>query len=632
MKKLHKLAAAVAVAAGIALSPQAGAIGYNTVGMEQETGGRGDTLLFPVFYGYGENIFTISNTTDQFIQGHLRFRGAAWSGELLDFDVILTPGDVFVFRLADIDGDGFWEIDQSLDPSNFAYTGMLQSCSPEGGKGVAKNNCMDQFTDLIPASVPECGITPETITHHRNVGYVEFIGEGVLNGLTHDLLNSFINPLNAGRFAVQGQREIDNRLGTSLWSWVMPDGQNNDWGLGGTSGNPGTFHARTALDVPNALSGTAFITTTGKPYGVAYNAEALVNFRTNGFPHRADNYNVTVNGTPQTGVILHNENAAAPAGNFLYRYGYLESGLSGLDQNTFESRISFSNTWGPTLADGDDYGSATPSGKASENLANLRYMAGNADTFDLSFAQSGNGFANSLAEVEEAIRKSSYYGAAVTPTTGANPSSPRQLFTGFYFDNALFDKASNQTGTACQNQSNGREPSVACGTNRLQSWYFAFFPTKFFYAEDSGHWRGTNPTICGINNTDKLLGRRGYLEAAVVHALAVPKPFDVQVWDITEKTPGKVCIQSPCLFETRGLVLTHELAVFNIKTLKDLFGAGEHQNWDAGRIVLQVQPESNVCRNAPAQHPSCISTFPGLLYTFEMGTDGSLGHWRSLER
>jgi len=625
MKKLHKLAAAVAVAAGIALSPQAGAIGYNTVGMEQETGGRGDTLLFPVFYGYGENYFTIGNSTDQFIQGHLRFRGAAWSGELLDFDVILTPGDVFVFRLADIDGDGFWEIDQSLDSRNFAYTGMLQGCSPEGGKGVAKSNCMDQFTDLIPTAVPECGITAEVITHHRNVGYVEFIGEGILNGLTDDLLNSFINPVNAGRLAAQGQREIDNRLGTSLWSWVMPDGVENDWGFGGTVGNSGTFHAtRTALDVPNALSGTAFITTTGKSYGVAYNAEAFGNFRTNQFAHRVSNYNVAVNGTSQTGVILHHENAAADARSFLYRYGYDESG-NGL--NEFESRISFNNTWGPTLADGDDYLAATPTGRVGEDLSHLRFMIGNDDSFDIAFQN----LPNSIAEVEEAIRKSSYYTATVTGGTSANPSSPRQLFTGFYFDNAVFDKASNQAGTACQNQSNGREPSVACTANRLQSWYFAFFPTKFFYSEDVNRWRNTS-NQCGWNNTNRLLGRRGYLEAAVTHALAIPKPFNVQVWDTTEKTPGKVCIQSPCLIESRGLTLTHELAVFNIKTLKDLFGTGEHQNWDAGRIVLQVQPEANVCRDSPAQTPSCISTFPGLLYTFDMGTDGALAHWRALER
>jgi hypothetical protein len=637
MKKLHKLAAAVAVAAGIALSPQAGAIGYNTVGMEQETGGRGDTLLFPVFYGYGENYFTISNSSNQFIQGHLRFRGAAWSGELLDFDVILTPGDVFVFRLADVDGDGFWEIDQSFDPDNFAYTGMLQGCNPEGGVGVAKNNCIDQATDLIPLAnnAPEngsCGITPAIINHHRNMGYVEFIGEGVFNGMTEALLRSFISttpPNGPGRLAAAGQREVGNLLGTSLWSWVQPVDGNSDTG---PFNPPGTNppQTRSASDVPNALSGTAFITTVGKSYGIAYNAEALVDFRTNNFPHRADNYNVVSRGvdginTVQTSVILHNENAAAPAGDFLYVYGYGETGSSGALQNPYESRISFNNTWGPTLADGDDYRAATPSARTApvEDMSHLTLFpnTNNDDVFDAPTF----GLPTSVSEVEEAIRKSTYYAATVNTLTPPNPNSPRQFFTGFYFDNARFDKA-------CEG--NKREGNSSCSNTTLQSWYFAFFPTKFFYAEDGLLWQNAASTAaCGINRTGRLLGRRGYLEAAVEHALAVPKPFNIQVWDTTEKTPGSTCIQSPCLVESQNLTLTHELSVFNIKDLKNRFGtSGAHQAWDAGRVVLQVPSDANLCRSSPAQSAACISTFPGLMYTFDMASDGSLAHWRALER
>jgi len=641
MKKLHKLAAAVAVAAGIALSPQAGAIGYNTVGMEQETGGRGDALLFPVFYGHGENFFTISNTTDKFIQGHLRFRGAAWSGELLDFDVVLTPGDVFVFRLADIDGDGFWEIDQSLDPNNFAYTGILQSCIPEGGQGVGKGNCIDQYTDLIPLAnnTPadgSCGITPGLITHHRNLGYVEFIGEGVFNGLTHEILNNLIKPENAGKLENQGQREIANLLGTSLWSWVMPTGVNQDGGAGSDMANNklGTFHAtRTASDVPNALSGTAFITPVGKPYGVAYNAEALINFRTNNYPHRVDTY-------PTTGVIVHTENAGAvPAGSFLYLYGYNEAGSSNVAQRVYESRISFNNTWGPTLADGDDYGGIDP-GIATDDIGNLdgsrvtitpnalglgylRAMGGSdADQFDFpNFPVN-----TSIAEVEETIRKATYYNAPVSQVTVPNQNSPRQTFTGFYFDNAVFDKA-------CQG--NGRQDNPSCSNTTLQSWYFAFFPTKFYYAESGVHWiDAANPAQCGINKTNKLLGKKGYLEAGVEHALALAKPFNVEVWDITEKTPGNVCVQSPCIIESQALPLAQELSFFSIKDIKSRFGnSSNHQSWDAGRVVLKVSPEANVCREPVAsQGPLCINTFPGLLYTFEMASDGGLAHWRALER
>jgi hypothetical protein len=625
MKKLNKLAAVAAVALGLGVIPQVHAIGYSPVGMELESGGRGDTLLFPMFYGYTENYFTISNSSNSFIQGHLRFRGAAWSGELLDFDVILTPGDVFVFRLADIDGDGFWEIDQSLDPNNFAYTGLLRNCTPEGGNGVGKSQCMDQYSTLIPSA--RC-VSSDTIVHHRNMGYVEFIGEGVFDQMTHSTLFSLIEPANAGKLEASGQREIDNKLGASLWSWVMPTGVNNDLGTNAT----GTFHAtRTASDVPNALSGSAFITPIGKSHGLAYNAEAIVNFRTDNFTHRIDNYTGLVGAVPRSGVILHNENAAAPTGQYAYVYGYKESG--GYYNNAFESRISFNNTWGPTLADGDDY---NPISDEYSRLSFLRIVSENVfdgnggdDSFD---HPSGFNVNNSLAEVEEAIRKSTLYPSPVDSFTTPNASSPRQLFTGVYFDNAVFDKA-------CQG--NKREGNTSCSNATLQSWYAAFFPTKFFYAEDANLWIGDDIPACeGTNATDKLLGDKGYLEAAVIHALAVSKPFNIQVWDITEQTPVEssvVCVNSPCIQPESAMTsefpMGHELSVFNIKSMKDKFGkTGDHQSWDVGRVSLQVNPAANVCRSLAPQAPNCISTFPGLLYTFDIGSDGYFSHWRAMER
>jgi hypothetical protein len=557
----------------------------------------------------------------------------------------LTPGDVFVFRLADIDGDGFWEIDQSLDSKNFRYTGMLTNCRPEGGTGIAKNECMDQDSMLIPnvtstrPAPRNGGITPGLIVHHRNVGYVEFIGEGVFDNMSHELLNAFIsepplifqpvilsNELGPHKLAPYGQRKVGNGLGTTLWSWVDPL-NDNDFGPFVDVYSANTASARTASDVPNALSGTAFITPTGKSHGIAYNAEAIVNFRTNSFPHRASNYTVP-------GVILHHENPAIKAANHLYVYGYSEAGGGALQDNAFESRISFNNTWGPTLADGDDYGAANPQTTSSNgviaDLSHLTFMGGgNEDAFDITF---GNN--NSVTEVEEAVRKATYYGSAVNADTVPNESSPSQLFTGFYFDNAVFDKSSNENGTVCQGQSNGRVPPESCQDVKLQSYYFAFFPTKFFYAESGVLWGPLVSPGIGRNSTNKLLGDGGYLEAAVEHALGLSKPFKVQVWDTTEQTPGVECLHSPCSPPEVDLQLSQELSIFNIKALKDLFGSGSaaHQNWTNGRVVLQVYPEANVCRANLSQAPLCINTFPGLMYTFEMGTDGYFSHWRSLER
>jgi len=342
MKKLHKLAAAVAVAAGIALSPQSQAI-------ELETNGLGDTLLFPVFAagaGMYENYFTISNSSANWIQGHLRFRGAAWSAELLDFDVILSPGDVFVFRLADVDGDGMWEVDGKLDPKNFQYTGMVFTCT---GAGNTYSPCIDASPMLEPDAAgvdaaKKAGIADieQQINLQRRWGYVEFIGEAVLNGMTPAIM-TVLTSGNPGNDWVNYVTSNGNGRGTNTWRW---------------SDAAGSFRAcpnnpcdRGLSDVPNVLSGTAFITMPGESGGLAYNAEALINFRTGEYEHRVENY-PPVN-TARDAVILHHESASSPVdgtspwGDYVY-------GFTG-ENRADERVISFNNTWGPTLADGDDY-------------------------------------------------------------------------------------------------------------------------------------------------------------------------------------------------------------------------------------------------------------------------------------
>jgi len=699
MKKLHKLAATVAVALSLggvahqAYASQALGPFPDRGGIVLENGGRGDALLFPVFHGSAENYFTISNSSGEWVQGHLRFRGAAWSGELLDFDVILSPGDVFLFRLADIDGDGFWEIDQSLDLRNFQYTGMNTDCLPEGGTGVARANCIDQQTLLIPQPTnSDTGvwaggnITPALINHHRLMGYVEFIGEGVFypRALMTQRIDQFINPTNANRLANDGQRRTGNGLGTSLWSWVngfdayptndtgapiiaaigntppglnpsyavvagncIPPNQGNPSPFGDTPGLADSCARRTARGVPNVLSGTAFIAHVGHNHGVAYNAEAFFDFRTstaslnNGnracpagtaaatdcgsrpVAHRVDNY------PTDNSVILHHEN---PRANAVYSYVYA---YAPAPENVFESRISFNNTWGPTLADGNDYNLVQDAAPANLPFVGNEYRwtllnLGIIDTWDFEMANINN----SIAEVEEAIRKG-YPSTAPSPVYTPDAASSRQRFTGFYWDN-----------------------SARLGSGNLSSQYLAFFPTKYFYGEHPGYWNlpatpprpGVNalgiPGAAGVPDDQKLLARRGYLEAAVTNLLNWGKPFNVEVWDTLENTPTPTqgeCRFSPCVvpqLPTQTFVAREELAYFNIKNLKDLFQGTAHQGWTVGRIVMTVPPVSNMCTSGSPQAPTgappgerCIDTYPGLLYTFDSdSTTGYLSSWRPLER
>jgi hypothetical protein len=323
-------------------------------------------------------------------------------------------------------------------------------------------------------------------------------------------------------------------------------------------------------------------------------------------------------------------------------YGYLESGGSQYGGDSFgtnqqESRISFNNTWGPTLADGDDY--VCSKDPTWQDFRRLRWTGDivpgcllevneDQDSWDVTWGNNSNS-PNSIAEVEEAIRK------ATVPNYNPGPdgSSPRQLFTSFYFDGAGFDKA-------CEG--NGRQDDPVCSDTSLQSWYFAFFPTKFFYGENQFLWAlgGDCPNGIGCNTpgTD-LKGRRGYLRAAVEHLLTWGKPIRVGVWDIFENFPNSTtCDTSPCPEQaTQDLTLREELAVFNIKTIKDRFGSGAHQNWKEGRVSLQVLPAANVCavrdiHGAGPNTPNCIVTFPSLMYTFDWASDGILTHWRPMER
>jgi len=668
MKKLHKLAAATAIALSLGgLSPYASAIGFVPHGMTVSSDLRGDTLLFPVFYGRGENFYTISNNSGSWVQGHLRFRGAAWSGELLDMDIILSPGDVFVFRLADIDGDGHWELDQSLDPLNFRYSGMLSNCGPgpylpsettPPSTAVVKQNCMDPKFKLVPLpkvdnGVNGGGITAERIDYHVHNGYIEFIGEGVFDNMDHGVMGQMIDPINASKLAAFGQRKVGNGLGTSLWSWVVGNSPNTDALATYNAVFPNTNVVRTASDVTNGLGGTAFVTLVpGQDVGFSYNAESIVDFRTVRHQHRVDNY------TPEPSVILHTEDASANPSNFTYVYFYKEETKatqwgSNIGTSNQEGRISFNNTWGPTLADGDDYDVGNPEISV---LSRLRAVQPDGrDSWDVRFARGVNSAIvapNSIAEVEEAFRKARLrsdeagdfvnLSHLLTPGDGTQaswgvpfsgqltPTSSGQLFTGFYFDRSVFDKACS---------GNGRTPTATCSNSQLQTWYFAYAPTKFFYGEDDRYWI---PPVVGTadiraNMIDKLLGKRGYLQGAVEQVLAIPKSFSVELWDINENTTSG-CTTSPCVTDPNFPVY-EELSVFSIANVKDKLSAegafGNLASWDMGRLLLGVSDADNTCTSTtiPLGNDLCERTFPVVIYGFDMNlTTASVNNWRAMHR
>ncbi|GEM_PF-844055 len=669
MKKINKITAAIAVALSVGITAPASAE------IEFHPDGRGDALLFPVYNGNVENYFTIMNNHDAFIQGHLRFRGAAWSGELRDFDVILSPGDVFVFRLADIDGDGEWEIDQSLDIKNFQYTGLGEfTCSPVNNTDIKYPQCMDLSHDLVPvaadlvkSSSNPNGLFADTIEaqavidHHKTMGYVEFIGEAVLDGLNYQIMEILLSN-NPGIWGTN-QTKVFSHRGTSAWAWS--DAGNNFANNRGLS------------DVPNALTGTAFITIPGVGHGLAYNASALVNFRTSTYvegdecvgdpdyehtgQHRIDNYTrrftagVTYDhprhyihvGTgnesvkeeregfcaaaEDRAVILHHEDGASPAwgnspaGDYVYAFANPASALGPEDRDD-EARISFNNTWGPTLADGNDY-----------NLSTLRPNAGTndgdpeLDDFDVSsvgihgldsndFSDGTATSANSIAEVEEAIR----LGVSKHPAV-YQPGS--QIFTAYYMADDLFDKSCEGNGTRYPNNKGfcpdvpliRAQPSEVT-RSILSSYYLAFFPTKFYYGEDRVFY--SIPSFVPYRNR------------AIIELLRLAKSVQLQVWDNFERTgrgtvQGSNCISpaTSCVVEgPAGRVFGHELSFLSIHDIKGFVGGDLVNTFSAGRVVIEFP--DNTALN-PTRY---MVSWPGLMYTFEWDGALNLAHWRPMQR
>jgi len=595
MKRLQKLATTLTMVLSMGVTTQANAE------MELRYDSKGDALLFPVFNGNFENYFTILNDSDNWVQGHLRFRGAAWSGELLDFDVILSPHDVMIFRLADVDNDGFWEIDQSLDLKNFAYTGMLSTCqSATSGATVA--NCMDQSDLLIPAVGGN--ITQELVNYHRQWGYVEFIAEGVLNGMTHDTMEQLINPANAGTLAQMGQRRVGNRLGTHLWSWT-----DADKARGGDN--------KGASDVHNAISGTAFVTLPGASHGVSYNAETLRDFRTKNNPHRIDNYPL------DQAVILHDENASgfsqgtSPVGDYVYGYPFTPGASASADDRQEEARLRFGTTWGPTFIDGDDYNPIS-----TEEGVNLLVGADGQDAWDAILTHAnpakGTDHINSITEVEEAIRLAG------------------QRYTGFFFDDSLFD-------AACQGNGTPGLPANACSDTTLMSMYYAFFPTKHFY----GDYLPLPATFSQ------------HLSQAVTKLVQLQKPTQIELWDTEERPACKPqtvveqgCTTSPCPPPTDASVpqegcpfyLPYEGTLFSIKNIKAIPNIQPQlavANYSRGKFALWPDEKANADNPgnlAIGAHPSQLPTWPFLLYTFDFevqnpSPDGAfVHHWKRLHR
>jgi hypothetical protein len=257
--------------------------------------------------------------------------------------------------------------------------------------------------------------------------------------------------------------------------------------------------------------------------------------------------------------------------------------------------------------------------KVNEEIAS-RYVI----DFDADWLRNpyGYGVPNSIAEVEEAIRRDG------------------QTYTAYYFAGDTLSR------------SNLRDTPAT-----LSSQYFAFFPTKVFWSEMYDRYAAKT-----FNN---------YLDSAVRWLLSKPKPYHLEVWDNFEREactvpppvggfvspyqPGSSSSSSVCTTTSTGTspvvttttcapvvqttktpcftFLGYELTFFDITSIKDTFpgisgsGLDVKKDFKAGRVVLDPPKDAD----DPFQN-NLRQSWPALMYTFELGSDWSLGHWRRMQR
>ncbi|RKY41976.1 MAG: hypothetical protein DRP81_08000 [Candidatus Omnitrophota bacterium] len=163
----------------------------------------GQVVIFP-YYDVERDveclIYNIVNTTPYWLQGHLRFREGKKSIEVLDFDIILSPHDVFLFMAL---GEGYFGKPgfYSADSNTLAYSserlrGVKEFTSgavfcvvdPATGACVSEDpNRLADPNEPKVAGIPfkldrlkAVGFSEDDAKELIKRGYVEFVVEGMI--------------------------------------------------------------------------------------------------------------------------------------------------------------------------------------------------------------------------------------------------------------------------------------------------------------------------------------------------------------------------------------------------------------------------------------------------------------------
>jgi hypothetical protein len=230
----------------------------------------GESLLY-TFYdlrsqaagglGLTDNYFTVTNSaTDKWVQAHVRVRTGHDSIELLDFDVLLSPADVFAFDLYDDNGATVFA---SCDSKTLTNSGFTLNFDKDGD---GTDDCYILDSSTFPAMlslIQTCeGSTVAEALANTKKGYVEVIGEGAI--LSNAFWHSLGAPTNNDKNKCPGEVIDDNSDDVSIAGKLL-DNTNADFRLCQTSDGAGLCGANTDVDscfqLTNELEGRVYYAT-----------------------------------------------------------------------------------------------------------------------------------------------------------------------------------------------------------------------------------------------------------------------------------------------------------------------------------------------------------------------------------
>ena len=190
----------MAAAAACFASP-AGAIDV----MEQNPDGFGHILLIPYFSTQAGNVTAINIVNTDLLNGKvlkIRFRGASNGDNVYNFQIFLSPGDVWTAGIAQ-DSDGRARLD-TVDrsctlPANVSGGFLTTHISPAGGASETREGYVEILTmaDIVNDEGGYASLFQAT----RHVGGVPPCNWDVLSALTHENADQYMAPPTTGLMA-----------------------------------------------------------------------------------------------------------------------------------------------------------------------------------------------------------------------------------------------------------------------------------------------------------------------------------------------------------------------------------------------------------------------------------------------